>query len=245
MGVFVSRVAAYFNSEGSSLDQAEHAELSRSFGSIRIAMETLLMGSTGGRDWGDEFATLKPTGYINQLAFLAFILFIHGALMNIILGMFVEDVMKNLEPDDEQKALLFEEDERCVEKVFLGLCRSLDKNGSGKLSAKEWNERQHIGGMKAWLEMVGFRSSQVNEFFALMSASAASDEGDVVDINAFVKGCMVLKDTASCFELHAMRFELATLKDMMLELKVLQRNSLKAHRNSNHSPVQPRPRCPH
>ena len=64
------------------------------------------------------------------------------------------------------------------------------------------------------------KKSDVQEFFTMMSTS---DPDGKVNIEEFVRGCMQLKGNASCFDMQAMRFEMQSLRENVMNIRRTQR----------------------
>merc|ERR1719359_1355926 len=69
------------------------------FGSIYTTMLTLYKCAFGGEDWGEVSALLEGTGDGYYFLFLFFISFMSIAIMNVIMGLFVDTAMKAAEKD--------------------------------------------------------------------------------------------------------------------------------------------------
>ena len=58
----------------------------------------LLQSTTNGRDWGEPFDALHPTGPLLPALFIAFILVFTVSIWNIVTSVFVEKALKLAEP---------------------------------------------------------------------------------------------------------------------------------------------------
>jgi hypothetical protein len=188
--------------------------LEANYGSIGLTILHLFMCSTGGNDWSVYYDPLRPTGAINCILFLFFIAFTQIALLNIILGIFVDDAMKNMVADKNERAEEYAEEQLQIASELREICYELDVNGDAKLSAAEW--RRTVGSPKVqnYLELMGFRASEVKEFLDHMCEGA---EDDTIHIETFVDMIMRFRGTASCFDmqvvLHAVEEVKALLQD--------------------------------
>jgi hypothetical protein len=219
--VLVTQVADFFASAGYSLDEEKREALLDTFGSVPIAMRTFTLASlTGG--WGSPFTALESTGNpVDSLMFLLMTYFIQVALLNIILGIFVDDAMSRLQPDDLEKARQLDNAERDLEEQLIQLCKEVVADGSGIISLSEWQTCQRDGRLRYLLEMSGFRHEQVNEFFMMLLESDHTDRDfdgkEGVDVEVFVNGCLRLKGNASCFDINAVLYKLGAISEAMLE----------------------------
>mmetsp|Transcript_122311 Transcript_122311/g.328596 ORF Transcript_122311/g.328596 Transcript_122311/m.328596 type:complete len:287 (-) Transcript_122311:156-1016(-) len=199
--VFVLRVANYFRDSGDDLNPAEVSRLMAAYGSVSRTMLTLFICSTGGNDWAIYYEALEPTGFLNSSTFLLFVAFTQIAVLNIILGIFVDEAMKTLLTEKEEKAHEHAEEERHVEENLRVMCSEADVNGDGKLSYEEWSSAINNYRMRTYLHMMGFRADDVLRFIRLLCKEAPEHK---IDIDTFIRGCMHLKGPASCFDMQTM-----------------------------------------
>jgi hypothetical protein len=197
--VFVLRVANYFRDTGDELNPDEVSRLVDAYGSVSKTMLTLYICSTGGNDWALYYEALQPTGYVNTCIFLLFVAFTQIAVLNIILGIFVDEAMKSLMTEKEEHAHEHAQQERHVEENLRVMCSEADVNNDGKLTYTEWSSAIDNYRMKTYLHMMGFRADDVLRFVRTM---CKEDPEHKIDIDTFVRGCMHLKGTASCFDMQ-------------------------------------------
>ena len=114
-------------------------------------------------------------------------------------GIFVDTVMRSLKGDPEEFAREHYRQESENAARLDHLCRAVDKDGDGKMKQEEFElgmQKKHIPLM---LYTLGLRRHQVIEFYKLMAEDC--DHNGEVDIEAFVNGCMLLKGSATNFDL--------------------------------------------
>jgi len=198
--VFVLCVTNHLKDQGGNIDPKDHAELMDAYGSVATTMLTLYSCSTGGNDWEIYYKPLEKTGIVNSSLFLAFVAFTQIAVLNIILGIFVDDAMKCLLCEKEERAMEHAEEERQVEENLRVLCQEADTDKNGSLTQEEWSAAISQYKMRSYLEMMGFRKEDVHDFLRVVSKG---DPEMRVDVNTFVRSCMRLKGTSSRFEMHA------------------------------------------
>jgi hypothetical protein len=214
--VMVARIATFFNTAGVDLDESDADLLMRWFGSVSVAVESFVLASTGGKDWGDFYFYLASTDTLNQYIFLFFIAFIQLALLNIILGIFVDTAMKSLEPDPVQKAQNYHEEERHLKVQLHHLCNEVDARKTGKFTEAEWQEHVERGRVGSYLALLGFHPQDVHQLFDIVS-KRSDPAGGAVDIDDLVRACIALKGTASRFDLVSVRSELTEMKELLLK----------------------------
>jgi hypothetical protein len=94
--VMVSRISTFLQAEEPAEDI--HDQLQGWFGSVGLATEHMLFASTGSTSWSDYYEVLAEVGFVDKTIYLLLILFIQLALLNIILGIFVDSAMELLNP---------------------------------------------------------------------------------------------------------------------------------------------------
>jgi hypothetical protein len=178
-------------------------------------MVTFILSTTGGMDWGDPYRAIAITGHDDDIVFMAFVLFFHIALMNIILGVFVQEVMKSFEPDPVDKAHDVVIAERSFSEAIFKLVSKGQRHDDGTMTWEEWLRVKKDHRLMEVLQYLGLQEHHVSIFFTMLSKR--SDCDGAVRITDFVQGCMRLKGTASCFDMHALLFEFGALRDIVLQ----------------------------
>jgi hypothetical protein len=177
-------------------------------------MLTLLALSTDG-GWPILYDVLDPTGGMNQLLLLFFTAFTQIAVLNIILGIFVEEAMKSMTVSKEEMAMDHIDEEVEIESNILSLCKKADPEGTGWMTKKGWKKAVQAGGMDAYLDLIGLRTHNIMDYF---DALARLHSEEKVDIQAFVRGCMHMKGSAAGFDMQLV------LHDVKAILKIVQQD---------------------
>jgi hypothetical protein len=223
--VLVTRVADFLHAD---IDSELHEDLIFYFGSVFIGMRTMTLASLGGFDWGEPFAVLElMQDWTTPLTYLLMIYFIQVALLNIILGIFVEDAMSRLQPDTLEKAQSIARDEETMEQALRSMCKGGVHEREGKISAAEWESFMKDHRLKNLLEMLGFRVSQVHEFFNILLHQSSDGEG--VDTEMFIQGCLQLKGAASSFDMNAVLFKLGSINQAIMQELELLKTDIRMH----------------
>jgi len=208
--VLVLRVAAYLQDVGSAVDPTVHADLVGMYGSVSMTMVNLYIATMVG-DW-TGFYILEPMGWFDQGFFLFAMAFTQIAVLNIILGVFVDDAMKCMEAGPEELARDWLEEKEQLEQQLHEIFNEVDSTNSGRMDEKEWDDACSNGNLGARLHLLGFRFRDVLDFYRLMSKmDLAGDPSGAVEINNFVRGCMRLRGRASGFDVQMVLFSVATV----------------------------------
>jgi len=175
------------------------------FGSVGTTMMTCFRVITGGDDWGAYYDALKPTGFVNSVIFLFFIMFSQLALLNIVTGVFVENAMKASQP--ELAALAFEQRKRDLADaaVLRELFTQIDVDQSGTISSQEWtNSVQHDHNLRYRLAVMGLDIKDAMMFFNMLMEIGSDIE---IDVDFFVDACLKMKGHASSIDLNCLAYE--------------------------------------
>ncbi|CAK0821191.1 unnamed protein product [Prorocentrum cordatum] len=203
--IFVLRVASYLEEQelDGSLDPQVRDGLLQTYGSVETTMRNLYICSTGGDDWIACFDPLLPTGAVNQWVFLGFVAFTQIAVLNIILGIFVDEAMRSMLAETSERAREHAEELLQTERELRALCVEADTDGNGKLTQGEWLMAVKTSRLKNYLHMLDFRSSEVKD---LVDSMCEQSPDGAVDIDAFVRACMRCRGAASRFDVqHVLR----------------------------------------
>jgi hypothetical protein len=206
---FVQRMATFIEEQGDDIDSTLKGEILVLFPSVSRSVITLFMASSAGQDWVEHYTVLEKTGDLNKYAFVIYIAFIQIAVLNIILGVFIDRAMKNMSSEGAEMGREHMEEEMQREDDLRSLCCEVDLDDSGSICQEEWDSI-HQKKMISYLHMLGLKPCDVQEFFTMMSTSAPDGK---VNIEEFVRGCMQLKGNASAFDMQAVRFEVQSLRE--------------------------------
>jgi hypothetical protein len=212
----VLRLTAFLEEEESSsmvpgpsgqIDVADAIEMH--YNSIGNTMIVLFMVVTGGNDWSSYYYPLVPTGVVNWMLFLFFVAFSQIALLNIILGVFVDAAIKDMAADHEETAEANAEHQKEVTQTLRDMCYELDTDEDRKLSSAEWHRALRKPKIEDQLEMMNFRVSEVRELLDHMCTEA---QEDAIDIEAFVDTVMRFKGSSSCYDIQLVLSGIQELK---------------------------------
>jgi len=179
------------------------AFLLKDFGGVVPCAAKLLGFSLGSEGWVQHFLTLKILGWVYQGVLLAFVLFSQLALLNVILGLFVDSAMKNMVSGREERAKEHEDEQKTVMQDLMEVLWEADEDQSGRLSQEEWEHAVNKGKVLPFLESVGLRARDAKEVFHIFANQ--SDDGKV-DVEGFVKTCYGLKGNATPYNILSVLF---------------------------------------
>jgi hypothetical protein len=191
--------------------------LMQNFNSVQSAMVTMFKAVTGGDDWGKVHAALAPLGFRYSFLFLFFIAFCNFAFMNILTGMFMENAMNIAKPDRDALAFEHHKSELNQVRALTQLFQEMDNDGSGKMCEAEFLRVIDADPkVKAFFNAQGLDIKDAEMFFRMLQD--AEHEGEAVEIDAFVDGCMKMKGSAKSLDIQALRFRLRGLRKAQTEM---------------------------
>jgi voltage-gated sodium channel len=199
----------YFSGLGSDLDEATRDELLEYYGSVSTSIVTLYMCVTGGHDWGPYYHALQNIGFFSAALLLFFVFFTQIAVLNIILGMFVNQAMKSMQAEREEAALEHAEEEKKNERDLMKILEGADVEGEGRITVAGWQKAFGNSNVPAFLDLMGYKAQDVLAYYKLLSRT--SDDGSV-DLSEFTAGCMMMKGTATKFDMHILHDRLTELE---------------------------------
>eukprot|EP00929_Paragymnodinium_shiwhaense_P012939 TRINITY_DN120812_c0_g1_i1.p1 TRINITY_DN120812_c0_g1~~TRINITY_DN120812_c0_g1_i1.p1 ORF type:complete len:706 (-),score=99.98 TRINITY_DN120812_c0_g1_i1:146-2263(-) len=202
---FVQGMASYIHEYGESPSHdVSKEQITASFGSVYLAMVTLLELACGYGNWHHQFMIVRATGRLNGLLFVFFTLFFTVAVWNIVTSIFLENTLKMSQPDRETE--LMEKSRRDLDdaKELMGILSKADTDSSGMLSRGEFNEFLHNEKFRAFFDLRGIDIKDAEVFFEMIATSTDSSD---VDLEIFVGSCLRVKGGATSIDLHTLAFE--------------------------------------
>jgi hypothetical protein len=195
--VIVLQVAGYL-SDG-DVDAAERERLLFWFGSVFKGMLALYGTHSGAEGWQTFYYLFEPIGWHMQSFLIFFMFFSQIAILNIILGIFVDDAMKCMESSKEEAILEHAAEQREIAERLTALCKETDEDDTGKISKEEWKKAIERGSMQSYLDLIGFKIGNVITLFDVMLAQ--SEDGSV-SIHDFVHCCLRMKGPSTDFDMR-------------------------------------------
>jgi len=182
------------------------------YGRVGTSMLTLLMAITGGMDWKDCYAPLTQVGWMTPVLFIMYLTFAYMAVLNVVTAIFCQSAVDGVADQQEIKEQRAEEKREVLMKQLLSLFKVIDEDGSGELSASEFEEGLLDPKVQIFLETLELSVQEAKILFRLL------DGGDGrIDIRDFVDGCMNLRGHARNFDVALLRFECQCLLDRVTD----------------------------
>jgi hypothetical protein len=218
---FVQQVGGALEADTLTPDQAHH--LVESFGSVEMAMFSLLEATTGGNDWHFFYTRLSPLGVLVCGAFLFYILFMQIAVMNIVMAVFLDKALNCAKPTVE--SMMLDKHYQDIEdaKELTALVSEMDSHHTGVITFSDFCRYMHNEKFRLYFDVRGLSVKDTSMFFQMLASASnggsedRQQEEDSVDLQAFVTGCMRLKGTASCMDLYTLSQQVKAMRADQLE----------------------------
>lgn len=194
-----------------AVDPAVHREIKKHFGGCVYTLYTLLQAVSGGNSWGEvaePFVAIHP---FYGACFTFFIIFVLFGLLNVLIGVFVQNTEAIAGIDKE-----FVIQEEMMRKDSMinqmrELFHEIDADGSGTISWQELKSNLTDESMKAYFSLMQIETEEAKGLFQLLDV----DESGEVAIEEFIMGCMRLKGAAKSIDLAALLYENKRLHHML------------------------------
>jgi len=199
-----------------TLDDLDRSEIILLYGSVRTAMLTLFQCVSGGTDWAPSHMLMYHSGSVYAYTFVFFIGFFNFAVFNILTGMFVEQAMKNAEPDHEQA--LFEQRKAELEdqEDMMELCRILDTDGNGMISVDEIRNKLKTSRGRHLLRLRGLDPYDAEIFFKMLAHASGSSQ---VKLEMFTQCVMRMKGFAKAMDVQLLYYENKLMSQQLQRLR--------------------------
>jgi len=180
--VFLQAATAALPDE--SLDDITRGQLLQYFGSVYRSMLTLYIATTGGEDWGPMASPLVSTGVGYYYLFLFYISFLSMAILNVVMGLFVDAAMKATEKDRIETLKEAADDFAGFQDSVIAMFKEYDTSGDGLIDQGELVESYSHPKMQAFMQHLDIADSEVTTLFELLDKN-----GSGVPVKDLVKGC--------------------------------------------------------
>jgi len=183
--------------EGDDVDDTVREELRTYWDGVWPGMRSLIYSVTGGMDWGDMAAPFWQIHSAYGIMYIAFIMFTVFGLLNVLVGIFVQEAAQLARWDRD----LVLDDALTREQATIVQMRELfqliDVDGTGEISFTELEKSLDDKEIRAHFALFEIDLKQAPEFFSLLDTN-----GDgLVELEEFVEGCRRLQGGAKPMEI--------------------------------------------
>jgi hypothetical protein len=176
-----------------SQQEFEDGQLKRYFGSIERSTLSLYEMISDGIHWGELVEPLRQISPWLELVFALYVALTVLAMMNIVMGIFVDSVMRTT--DASKKRELIAKMKRLFEMS--------DQDGSGFLDWEEFEGQLQNPDMQHFLKEIDLDEQGASDLFKLLDV----EDADEISAADFVSGCARLSGAAKAMDLAVIQHE--------------------------------------
>merc|ERR1719382_717460 len=171
------------------------------------------MSISGGIDWETMANPLRELDPAYLAIFVGYIFFMAFGVLNVVVGIFVENAKQQQEKDREivTKTGLKQEKENI--KRMREIFKEADKDQDDTLSWEEFHEYLQDSEVATFFGALGLDVSVARALFVLLDV----DDSNAVNIDEFVQGCLRLKGNARSIDVNMLLYENEKLHHQLIE----------------------------
>lgn len=187
----------------------DHSNVVDRFDTVLNSMISLLMATTGGTDWAEQYDFLSSAGTGLRIAYLFYITFFTMVAWNIVMSSFVEKASRLGTPDAEIAEMdRYREQQSHAAELNQMLRMKFDEDGDGTISLAEFQEHIHDEDLAAFCLARDINITDVTMFFRMLSAHCT----DSIDVQTFATAIVRLRGSASAIDMQSLHFELKSIE---------------------------------
>eukprot|EP00929_Paragymnodinium_shiwhaense_P022086 TRINITY_DN14217_c0_g1_i3.p1 TRINITY_DN14217_c0_g1~~TRINITY_DN14217_c0_g1_i3.p1 ORF type:complete len:655 (-),score=70.13 TRINITY_DN14217_c0_g1_i3:79-2043(-) len=173
------------------------------WGSLTRCMITLYMSISGGVSWIEPAQALESLGSSSLLGFMLYVALVEWVVLNVVTGVFCESAAEAARKDVALAVQLHRSDRDHFLQRFKAIFRSIDRDGSGRLSPHEMKPYLDSEPAHALFAALELDLGDVYELFELLD----EDGSQFVDIEEFMFGCLRLRGVAKAIDIAKVQYE--------------------------------------
>lgn len=181
--------------------ELESETLKQYFGDLFSGFETLFQSITGGCDYAVPEQSLGDIHFILQVVFLLYIALMNFAVLNVLIGIFVENA-KNAADYDHDRVV---REMLSSEKFLMLEVRNLffQSGGTGHVTLENLKEQLNDERLRNFFKVLDLDVNEAEGLFKLMDINSNNS----INAEEFVTGCMRLRGGAKRLDLASLLFE--------------------------------------
>jgi len=184
------------------------------FGTVPRSMLTLFQVCTLDK-WSDGIARhVKKNQPGMEYLFVAFIVFTTFGLLNLVVGVIVENTLASAKVNETKMKKKREKDRMRILNHLREFFEQSDEDGSGTLTIEEVQQAMKDPEAMNKLKLIDLPLEDPHEIFALLDV----DQSGELSIDEFISGCMRIKGNAKSKDLLAVQIAVDTLGTKFQEL---------------------------
>jgi len=211
----VQGVTSYLAANRGNIDPELDAAIHEHFGSVRTAVLSYFMATSGGNDWSLYYNVLAKTSEVTAALFVFAVGFTQIALLNIMTGVFVENAMKLAQPDRNVMALEQRRASLNDARDLRNILKQLDVDNTGTVT---WDEFRSVASdpcVSALLEVMGLDIKDARLMFAMFCETGHSTE---VSLDFLVDSFIRMQGPATSIDLQTLAFKTDSIADRVEQM---------------------------
>eukprot|EP00435_Cladocopium_sp_Y103_P056079 s734_g18.t2 len=181
------------------------------WGSVAESALTLFMAISQGMDWQ---VALRPLWDVSYLAVCAMLLYVSITILAI-LNVFCNTAMESASRDKDVAARNLAASRSQQAKQLKEVFQEMDRLDMNAISIEDLDEAMESSQLQHFLESMGISTDDVWTLFLLLDV----EEKGVIEIDAFVSGCMGMYGTARSMQMAKLSYENTLMRQAVAEFK--------------------------
>jgi len=177
--------------------------VARYWGSLGRSMTTLFKSVSGGVTWQDAVDPLEYIHWSMVPVFYMFISFAIFAVLNVVTGVFCQSAIESAQRDQDLLVQSIMANKELHVKKIQQLFHDIDRNSSGHITIQELEKRIEDTEVQAYFASLELDIHDAWTFFKLLD----TDEGNTIQIEEFLLGCMRLRGSAKALDMAKLLHE--------------------------------------
>lgn len=206
---------AYLEISGDIVKDDVYEGIMAYWGSVRTAMLTLFMCSTGGMDWVNAYNALSHAGPFFRLVFLAYMSFFMFVISNAITSLFVEATLERAARDLYGRVQSELQKKQEYVKNLNVLFEEMDEGKGGLLSLEEFERQVQDPKMVGFLASLDITIRDAARFFNMLSEGGTK----TVNLEQFVTACVRMHGPAQAVDVYEIMIQQSMMHEMICDLK--------------------------
>jgi len=177
--------------------------LKKYYGGVFLSVFTLFKSIAGGLDWHDVVVPLGAVHPVWVAFFMLFFSFTYLAVLNVVTGVFVQTAIESAIMDQDlivQEMLAAKKE---YSTRFAGLFKVFDTGDTGTITLQQFEEGLKDERVKAYFASMELTVDEAFSLFTLLD----TEETHIIDIDAFVTGCLRLRGNAKSIDVAMMMYQ--------------------------------------
>mmetsp|Transcript_37353 Transcript_37353/g.106699 ORF Transcript_37353/g.106699 Transcript_37353/m.106699 type:complete len:624 (+) Transcript_37353:71-1942(+) len=182
---------------------SQDVELKKYYGSLFRSIFTLFKSMTGGLDWQEAVDPLSSVSPVWMILFMAFISFTYFAVLNVVTGVFCQTAIESATLDQDMVVQDMLASKKEFTTRFAQIFKHIDTDDTGKITLAQFEDGLKDEQVQAYFASMELTIDEAFSLFTLLD----TDGTHVIDIDAFVTGCLRLRGNAKAIDIAMLMYQ--------------------------------------